>query len=80
MDVSAIISKQLDEKLAELSKRKKEEKQIDEDAKAYIMSLFSGTEEESHQKTISSTSTPASSSKTVRKVDLRSILKRAKNA
>ena len=81
VDVSAIISKQLDEKLAELSKRKKEEKQIDEDAKAYIMSLFSGTEvEESHQKTISSTSTPASSSKTVRKVDLRSILKRAKNA
>ena len=79
-DVSAIISKQLDKKLAEMSKKRKEEDKTDQEAKAYIMSLFQETEPKSENKTIASTLSSPASSKTVRKIDLKSILKRAKNA
>ena len=79
-DVSSIISQQLDKKLAEMSKQRKEEDKTDQEAKAYIMSLFTETEFKSENKTVASTSTSATSNKTVRKIDLKSILKRAKNA
>lgn len=79
-DVSALISKQLDEKLAEMSNKRKEEDRNDQEAKAYIMSLFQETDPKSENKIIASTITSDTSSKTVKKIDLKSILKRAKNA
>ena len=63
-----------------MSKQRKEEDKTDQEAKAYIMSLFTETELKSENKTVTSTSTSATSNKTVRKIDLKSILKRAKNA
>ena len=79
-DVSSIMSQQLDKKLAEMSKKREEEDKTDQEAKAYIISLFTETELKSENKTVASTSTSATSNKTVRKIDLKSILKRAKNA
>ena len=45
VDVSTVISKQLDEKLTEMIKKKKEKRQTDEDTISYIMSLFNDPEE-----------------------------------
>ena len=77
-DVSAIISKQLDKKLKEMSKKREEKEKTDEDAKAYIMSLFSD-EEKPPTKSMTASSTSTISSNVAKKVDLKSILKRAKN-
>ena len=82
--MSAIISKELDKKLMEMSKKKEEDKTLDAENRAYIMSLFQEEEEskvelKKEQSTASSTTSILESPNKIRKVSLKSILKRAKN-
>ena len=79
--VSSLISKELDKKLKEMTKKQDKDKTLDQENKAYIMSLF--PEEEStpdaKPQVAKASSVASESTNNVRKVSLKSILKRAKN-